>query len=207
MFPLWCTIVCKASSVIFLEYNYTQLTATWWPNCFIKAYQTVNAKVFYCRCQFCSALMQVSHSSYVGSTPLPCPPGACTFSQHTKNYAYFHCLLVKEGLIKLWAHRLIITMGSCNTSVLKQSSCLISERTTACMCLSFGGNSSLKCSASSAWRFLKCFSWSQVKTFQWNSEFRDLFLQWGGSRCQLTESTSLVTLLRHEGSRYVIYLT
>lgn len=74
------------------------------------------------------------------------------------------------------------------------------------MCLSFWGTSSLKYSASSAWRFLKCFSWSQVKTTEWDSEFRDLFLQWGESCSRRTESTSLITFLSGNGSRYTTYI-
>lgn len=67
--------------------------------------------------------------------------------------------------------------------------------TTACMCVSFWGTYLLKCSASSTQRFLQCLSWSLLKTIQWDSKFRDLFLQWGGSQGQHTESPSLITFL------------
>ena len=89
-------------------------------------------------------------------------------------------------------------LGSRTNSKLMQGNCPISSHitTTACTCVSFWGTYSLK---GSAWRFLKCFSWSQVKTIQWDSEFRDLFLQWGRSQGRHTESTSLITFLSGPG--------
>lgn len=50
------------------------------------------------------------------------------------------------------------------------------------------------------------FFLSPSKNHSMGLRFRDLFLQWGGSQVQHTESLSLITFPEHEGSRYTTYL-
>lgn len=128
---------------------------------------------------------------------LPFPPEPFTSSLHIKNISW---ALVKESPIYITASQ---TMGLCTKSVFRAFK-LSYIQTMVHTWLSFWSTLSLKHLASSAWRFCKYFSWSQVKTIQSYPPFRDLFLQWERSEGLHTDSSDLVTfhsVPKHEGKR------
>lgn len=112
---------------------------------------------------------------------LPFPPEPFTSSLHIKNISW---ALVKESPIYITASQ---TMGLCTKSVFRAFK-LSYIQTMVHTWLSFWSTLSLKHLASSAWRFCKYFSWSQVKTIQSYPPFRDLFLQWERSEGLHTDS-------------------